>query len=32
MDDSLGVEVVQAIKDLSSEGLRHILVEPTQLS
>ena len=32
MDDSLGVEVVQAVKDLSSEGLRHVLDEPTLLS
>ena len=32
MNDSLGMEVVQAIEDLSGEGLRHVLVEPTQLS
>ena len=32
MDDSLGMKVVQAVKDLSGEGLRHVLVEPTLLS
>ena len=32
MDDSLGMKVVQAVKDLSGEELRHVLVEPTLLS
>ena len=31
MDDSLGMETVQAIKGLSREGLRHVLIEPTML-
>ena len=31
MNDSLGMEMVQAIKGLSSEGLRHVLIEPTVL-
>jgi hypothetical protein len=29
MNDSLGVEVVQTVEDLSSEGLYQILAEPS---
>jgi len=32
VDDSLGMEVVQTLKDLSSERLGHVLVEPTAVS
>jgi len=32
MDDSLGMQVVQTVEDLSSERLGHILVEPTAFS
>jgi hypothetical protein len=32
MNDSFGVEVVQTVKDLSSEGLCYILVEPTAVT
>ena len=32
MYDSLGMEVVQTVKDLSSERLGYILVEPTAFS
>ena len=32
VNDSLGMEVVQAVKDLSGEGLCHILVESAVLS
>jgi hypothetical protein len=31
VNDSLGVEVMQTVKDLISEALYHILVEPTML-
>jgi len=29
MNDSFGMEVVQTVKDLRGEGLRHILIEST---
>jgi hypothetical protein len=32
MDDPLGMEIVQTVKDLRSEQLRHVLVESTVLS
>jgi len=32
VNDSLGMEIVQAIKDLSGEGLGHNFIEPAVLS